>query len=154
MEENRQEIELEQAYAVIEDFPEDTALDVELNVDIYQDGEIVKVKSGMDMKQLREAIQETKDGYVPWDLPDDVDLAEWDPPVVKDCLVVSLPTNAVSAQLVATVYTENGLEKHGMALGYQEIRRAFELAEEYYIPADATFVLTDKAKAMLERGEI
>ena len=154
MEEDRQEIELEQAYAVIEDFPEDIALDVELNVDIYQDGDIVKVKNGMDMKQLREAIQETKDGYIPWDLPDDVDLTEWDPPVVKDCLVVSLPTNAVSVQLVATVYTENGLEKHGMALGYQEIRRAFELAEEYYIPADATFVLTDKAKAMLERGEI
>lgn len=154
MEEDRQEIELEQDYAVIEDFPEDIALDVELNVDIYQDGEIVKVKSWMDMKQLREAIQETKDGCVPWNLPDDVDLAEWDPPVVKDCLVVSLPTNAVSVQLVATVYTENGLEKHGMALGYQEIRRAFELAEEYYIPADATFVLTDKAKAMLERGEL
>jgi len=154
MEEKGQEIKLEQAYAVFEGFPEDTALDLELNVDIYQDGKIQKVKSRMDMQELRQAIQETKDGYIPYGVPDDVDLADWDPPPVKDCLVVSLPVNAVSLQLVATVYTEDGLEKRGTSFGYQEIRRAFELAEKNYIPSDATFVLTDKAKAMLERGEI
>ena len=141
-------VELNEKYAVIQDFPEN-ALDLTINVEIFQDGHLQKVRSYMDMQEVADAIQETKDGYTPglWELDfDEVD--SYAP--VHDCIVLSLPINAVHVSLEAKVYTESGLEVFGKVLDLEEIRRDFQMAEDDYVPRDATFVITEEGKKYAE----
>ena len=146
--EKGKEIELEQEYAIIEGFPED-ALDLTIDVDIYIDGDIQKVRTTMDMKELADAIEETRGWYTPglMDLSDE-ELENYEPP--KDCLVVSLPASAVFVKLSGKVYRNNQLEPFYISMDLSDIRRAFQLAEEDYIPSDAKFYLTEKGKALAE----
>lgn len=146
--EKENEIELEQEYAIIEGFPED-AIDLTIDVDIYIDGDIQKVRTMMDMKELADAIEETRGWYAPglMDLSDD-ELDDYEPP--NDCLVVSLPVNAVFAKLSGKVYKDNQLEPFRISMDLNDIRRAIRLAEKDYIPSDAKFCLTEKGKALAE----
>lgn len=146
--EKGKEIELEQEYAIIEGFPED-ALDLIIDVDIYTDRAIEKVRSTMDMHELKDAIQETRDWYSPGIMNlSDEELETYESP--KDCLVVSLPTDSVFVKLSGKVYRDGQLEPFDISMDLGDIRRAFQMAADDYIPSDAKFVLTEKGRQMME----
>lgn len=142
------EIELEQNYAVIEDFPEE-AVDLAIDAEVYLDGKIQKVRSNMNMAELAEAIKETKDGYLPGITQMSFEEADNYVPV-ENCIVLSLPVSAVSVLLTAKTYGENGLETYRKHLDIKAIREAFRMAEDDYIPSDAVFVATEKGKELAE----
>lgn len=147
--EKGEEIELEQEYAIIDGLPENM-LDLVIDVDIYQDGEISKVRTEMGMRELADAIEETRGWYTPGilDVPDD-ELDHYESP--KDCLVVCLPTNAVYALVKTRVYMDGRLEDFEKRMDLADIRRAFQMAEKDYIPSDAKFMLTDKGRELAEQ---
>lgn len=146
--EEEKTVELKEDYAVIEGFPE-TVIDLTVEAEVYQDGEIQKYQKHMDLNDLTEALQDTRDGYVPgidqWDW-DDAD--NYEPP--PDCIVLSIPENTVAVTLTGKNYPETGLEEFYKRLGIAEIRRAIQMAEEDFIPSDAKFVLTEKGKQCAE----
>jgi len=60
-----EEIELDQEYIVLA-IPE-TALEVKIEAKIYYDGDIRTVSTTLDYKEVRDAIKEAQDGYIPGD---------------------------------------------------------------------------------------
>lgn len=59
------ELELEQEFIVLA-VPRDS-VEIEINAKIYKDGELLDVSRTMSMDEVREAIQEAKDCYIPSD---------------------------------------------------------------------------------------
>lgn len=68
--------------------------------------------------------------------------------------IISIPETAVEVELNVKVFTGGGVEKVSRTLSMEEIREAFSEYEEAedcgYIPPDATFILTDKGRKMIE----
>ena len=60
-----EEIELPQEYIVLA-IP-DSTVEVTINAKVYYDGEIHKVTRVMDFNEVRDAIKEAQDGYIPSD---------------------------------------------------------------------------------------
>ena len=60
-----EEIELPQEYIVLA-IP-DSTVEVTINANVYYDGEIHKVTRVMDFNEVRDAIKEAQDGYIPSD---------------------------------------------------------------------------------------
>ena len=149
IETEHKEIELEQEYAVIEEFPEE-AIDLEIEVDLFKDGTTTKVHSSMGTRELSEAIRETKDGYLPGIMEMSFEEADNYTPVT-DCIVLSLPAEAVHVLLAGHIYRDGEPEVFEKHLDIKEIRRAFQMAEEDYIPSDAVFTITEKGKALAEK---
>ena len=69
--------------------------------------------------------------------------------------LVYLPENAVEIEINAKVYENSELITVGKTLSLSEIKEAFDeykTAEEIgYIPPDATFILTDTGKELVEK---
>ena len=61
--------------------------------------------------------------------------------------MVELPENAVEVTLNAKVYHEGKLIKVGKTMDMNEIRTAFQKADDGYIDAEDMFVATEKGKA-------
>lgn len=105
--------------------------------------------STKDLKELSDAIRETKDWYLPGIKDMTLDEADNYEPV-KDCIVLSLPSNSIFVKLYGNVFRNDKLEPYCVSMDLTDIRRAFRMAEEDYIPSDAVFTLTDKGKEYAE----
>ena len=57
-------------------------------------------------------------------------------------IVLAVPTNSVEVSISAKVYQDGELQTVCRTMGLQEIREAFQEAEQGYIPSDAVFTLT------------
>ena len=64
--------------------------------------------------------------------------------------MVELPESAVEVTLNAKVYHEGKLLKVGRTLDMNEIRTAFQKADDGYIDDEDMFVVTEKGKAWLD----
>ena len=69
-------------------------------------------------------------------------------------IVIRLLETTVEAEIKAKIYYEGELKTATKKLNMQEVRDGFKDAEENYIDPDATLVLTDRAKELIERGEL
>ena len=69
----------------------------------------------------------------------------------EDFIVVSIPSQAVSLTISATVWTEDGPIDVSKTMSFSEIRAAIEDARENYESPDVVWRLTDAGRAELER---
>lgn len=64
--------------------------------------------------------------------------------------VIGLPEDAVEVEITAKVYMNGEIAKVCKTLNMQDVRKAFQEAEDGYIPSDAVFRLTDKGREYVE----
>ena len=67
--------------------------------------------------------------------------------------MVELPESAVEVTLNAKIYHEGKLLKVSRTLDMNEVRTAFQKADDGYIDDEDTFVITEKGKAWLDEQQ-
>ena len=68
----------------------------------------------------------------------------------NDFIVLAIPTNSVEVTISAKVFHDGELQNVCRTMGLQEIREAFQEAEQGYIPSDAVFTLTPLGKQYVD----
>ena len=71
----------------------------------------------------------------------------------EEYAVVSIPTNTVELTIGAKIYIDGELKEAHKIMNMQDIRKAVSEAEEFYIPEDAVFTLTDEGRKYAETLE-
>ena len=69
----------------------------------------------------------------------------------EDFIVLTIPKNTVELRMLLQVYVDHTLIPVTKDMDMFEIREAFKKAEDGYIDEDDEFVLSDEAKAYLDR---
>ena len=69
----------------------------------------------------------------------------------EDFIVLTIPKNTVELRMLLQVYIDHTLVPVTKDMDMFEIREAFKKAEDGYIDEDDEFVLSDEAKAYLDR---
>ena len=69
----------------------------------------------------------------------------------SEYIVLDIPEESVEVTVTAKIYRDGEIMTVERKLGLKEIREAVAEADAIYIPPDATFVLTDTGRAMLEK---
>ena len=64
--------------------------------------------------------------------------------------MIYLPENSIAVRIIATVYEEDEVHEVHKDLNLNDLRDAFQRADEGYIDEDDMFVLTDEGKAYLD----
>lgn len=59
----------------------------------------------------------------------------------EDFIVLAVPTDTVSVDIIATIYIDGGLQTVTKTMGFAEVRDAFKEANDGYMPSDALFSL-------------
>ena len=68
--------------------------------------------------------------------------------------VLFLPAESVEILITAQVYHRGRLQEVSRKLSMDEVQKAFNEAEEGYLPEDSTFTLTEAGKKYLEDLEM
>ena len=69
----------------------------------------------------------------------------------EDFIVLTIPKNTIELRMLLQVYVDHTLVPVTKDMDMFEIREAFKKAEDGYIDEDDEFVLSDEAKAYLDR---
>lgn len=142
---NNTEIELSEERAIVS-IPKNT-VGINMSCQVYDEDkdEIFKCSKKMGISDVRDAVCKAANGYY-----EENDCAK--PDDDGDTLaMIHFPENVVTAQLSFLVYNdETGeVETIERKYGMQKIYQMLKYAENGYIDDDDTFVLSDKAKALM-----
>ena len=66
-------------------------------------------------------------------------------------MVLGVPKNTIEVEINATIWQDGRTMKVSRTMEIDEIRKAFQEAEECYIPSDTVFTLTDLGRETLEK---
>lgn len=64
--------------------------------------------------------------------------------------IIALPEDAAEVEIKAKVYVNGEIVEVGKTLNMKELREAFQEAENWYIPSEAVFQLTDEGRKCVE----
>lgn len=149
MEENNDnyvELDCERAMISIPSY----AVSVKIRCKIFdEDEELTTVEDSWTLEDVADSFRRAGDGYF-WEEEDGdphVELGEDESVAIaylpSDCVFASIECRCVDRESGLLVTVKK-------TLTLREIRRAFEIADRFYIDEDDTFTLTEKGKEMLK----
>lgn len=71
----------------------------------------------------------------------------------EEYAIVSIPINTVELTIGAKIYIDGELKEAHKIMNMKDIKKAVSEAEEFYIPEDAIFTLTDEGRKYAETLE-